>query len=71
MIDYYGRMRDAEVQTFPHLIRCHRSYLVNPRFLREYAGGEILLENGEQIPVSKNHHKAFLERMLAWMEEEG
>ena len=36
VVDYYGKMREAEAQAFPYLIRCHRSYLVNPRFLREY-----------------------------------
>ncbi|MCI8275256.1 MAG: response regulator transcription factor [Lachnospiraceae bacterium] len=71
VVDYYGKMREAEAQAFPYLIRCHRSYLVNPRFLREYVGGEIRMENGERIPVSKNYRQAFMERMLAWMEGEG
>ncbi len=70
VIDYYGRMKEAEAQAFPRLVRCHRSYLVNPHFLREYTGGEIRMENGERIPVSKNYRQAFLERMLAWMEGE-
>lgn len=71
VVDYYGRIKEAEKQAFPHLIRCHRSYLVNPDWLREYACGEILMENGERIPVSKNYHQAFMERMLHYMDGEG
>lgn len=70
VIDYYGRMKEAEREAFPHLIRCHRSYLVNPRFLREYGGGEVLLEDGARIPVSKNYHQVFMERMLSYMDRE-
>ncbi|MCI9487936.1 MAG: response regulator transcription factor [Lachnospiraceae bacterium] len=70
VVDYYGKMKEVEAQAFPWLVRCHRSYLVNPRFLREYVGGEIRMENGERVPVSKNYRQAFLERMLAWMEGE-
>ncbi|MCI8465337.1 MAG: response regulator transcription factor [Lachnospiraceae bacterium] len=71
VIDYYGKLREAEQQAFPHLLRCHRSYLVNPACLREYNGGELLLENGEQIPVSKNCRQAFMEQMLLYMDREG
>ncbi len=71
VVDYYGRMKEAEAKAFPRLLRCHRSYLVNPDFLREYGGSEILLENGARIPVSKNYRQAFMERMLVWMDREG
>ncbi|MCI8505251.1 MAG: response regulator transcription factor [Lachnospiraceae bacterium] len=71
VIDYYGKLREAERQASPHLVRCHRSYLVNLTHLKEYAGGEILLGNGERIPVSKNYHQTFLQQMLRYLDREG
>lgn len=38
-------------------IRCHQSHLVNKKFIRSWVktdGGYLLLEDGSQIPVSKN-----------------
>lgn len=38
-------------------IRCHQSHLVNKKYIRSWVkeeGGYLLLENGEQLPVSKN-----------------
>ena len=63
VIDHYGRLREVEDQLNGHLIRCHRSYLVNPRYLQEYRNGRITLENGEEIPVSRQYKQALLEGM--------
>ncbi|HWB24856.1 MAG TPA: LytTR family DNA-binding domain-containing protein [Chitinophagaceae bacterium] len=38
-------------------IRCHQSHLVNKKFIKSWVkedGGYLLLENGTQIPVSRN-----------------
>ena len=64
VIEYYGKMKDLEQQTLPYLIRCHRSFLVNPVYLQEYKGGQVTLKNGARIPVSKSYHQIFMERML-------
>lgn len=34
-------------------LECHKSYLVNMEYIREFRGGEILLNTDETIPVSK------------------
>ncbi len=52
VIEYYGKMKELEPQLSPHFIQCHRSYLINPDYLTEYADGMITLENHAQIPVS-------------------
>ena len=54
VIEYYGKMKELEPQLSPHFIQCHRSYLINPDYLTEYADGMITLENHAQIPVSRN-----------------
>lgn len=42
-------------------IRCHQSHLINKRFVRSWVkedGGYLLLEDGAQIPVSRNKKSA-------------
>lgn len=39
-----------------HFIRVHRSYLVNPDYVRRLTRFEILMENGEKIPVSEKRY---------------
>ena len=70
IIDYYGKIKDVEQKTAPYFIRCHRSFLINPDYLSEYINGQAILENGEEVPVSKNYHQAFMKRVLHDMEED-
>ncbi|MCI8534249.1 MAG: response regulator transcription factor [Hungatella sp.] len=70
LIDYYGKMKEVEQKTAPYFIRCHRSFLINPDYLLEYINGQAILENGEQIPVSKNYHQAFMKRVIQDMDKE-
>lgn len=70
VLEYYGRMKEVERQTAPDFIRCHRSFLVNPEYLSEYRDGQAVLENGEQVPVSKNCHALFMKKMMEYMGKE-
>lgn len=70
VMDYYGKIKDVEKQTAGCLIRCHRSYLVNPEYLVEYQGGLGVLENGEKVPVASSCHQAVMEGMMRYMEGE-
>ena len=39
-------------------LRIHQSYLVNMRFATQYirkSGGQLMMSDGEQFPISKNH----------------
>ncbi len=39
-------------------LRIHQSYLVNMRFATQYfrkSGGQLLMSDGQQFPISKNH----------------
>ena len=42
-------------------IRCHQSHLVNKKYIKSWVkedGGYLLLENGTQIPISRNKKEA-------------
>ena len=47
-------------------IRCHQSHLLNKRFVRSWVrgdGGFLVLENGDNIPVSRNKKEAVLQAL--------
>ena len=69
VIDYYGKIKDVERQTLSSLIRCHRSYLINPDYLVEYRAGFAALKNGEKVPVAASCHEKLMEQMMRYMEE--
>lgn len=68
VITYYGKIKEAEQQTAPDFIRCHRSFLVNPEHLSEYRDRSAVLENGERIPVSRSFHGMFMKKLMEYME---
>lgn len=71
VIDYYGKLEDVEKQLDYRFFKCHRSYLVNLDYLLEYAGGRIVLENGEQVPVSRLRHQDLMKKMVQYMKNGG
>ena len=67
IMDYYGKMKELELQAGSRLFKCHRSYLINLDYLSEYRGGTAVLENGEQIPVAKSCRQLLMERLMEEM----
>lgn len=39
-------------------IQCHRSYLVNMKYVSAISKTELILDKGERIPISRNSYKA-------------
>ena len=57
-ISFYGRLDTA--QSNPALegfMRCHQSFLVNPDYILEISGTEILLTTGESVPIRRGSAK--------------
>lgn len=69
IVEYYGKLKEVEKQLDYRFIKCHRSYLINLDFLSEYTNGQIILENGEQIPVSRSHQQTFIKLLLQYMKK--
>lgn len=46
---------------FNHFFRCHKSFLVNLKYVDSYNRTNLILENGETILVSRNQYKEFTE----------
>ena len=53
-----------------NFIRIHDKYIVQLSFIKEYfkgSGGEIVLENGKEIPVAIRRKEEFLSRFEKWI----
>jgi hypothetical protein len=65
-----GSLKRIESQiTFPFIVRCHRSYIVNLKMINHIKGNaqgyriEFKSELNDSIPVSRNYSKALFERL--------
>lgn len=69
VVDFYDRIENLEARLDSRFFRCHRSFLINLKYLRSYKNGTAYLENGQEIPVSRLRGKAFSEVVLQYMKE--
>ncbi len=51
--------------------RCHKSYLINLKYVDGYNRQEVLLENGEKIVIAKRRYDKFVLEVLKAMRENG
>lgn len=51
--------------------RCHKSYLINLKYVSSYNKQEVTLDNGEKIVISKRRYEDFCKEILGFMRENG
>ena len=51
--------------------RCHKSYLINLKYVDGYNRKEVILENGEKIVIAKRRYDEFVQKVLKVMRENG
>ena len=51
--------------------RCHKSYLINLKYVDVYNRQEVILENGEAIIIAKRRYEEFCQEVLRVMRENG
>lgn len=54
--------------------RIHDKYIINLNYIKEYikgSGGEVVLENGKEIPVATRRKEDFLARFEKWIKRRG
>ncbi|MBD5467380.1 MAG: response regulator transcription factor [Lachnospiraceae bacterium] len=66
-IEFYGRLKELEQRLSADFVRCHRSYVVNLRYVRRYDGAEITLENGESVLMAKTKYAEFVRRYMDYI----
>lgn len=67
--DYYDKLDDLEQRIDERFFRCHRSYLVNLEYVRGCNAGQVMLSQGDKIPVSRLRERDLTRALLRYMKE--
>ena len=66
-LSVYGRLDEIEAALGSAFCRCHKSYIVNMRYIVEITPPQIILRSGEQIPLSRPNCKYVKERFNMYL----
>lgn len=69
VVDYYERIENLESKLGSGFFRCHRSYLIHLKYLKNYQNGTAYMEGGREIPVSRLRAGTFSQVILQYMED--
>ena len=69
---YYEQIGELENKLCDKgFFRCHKSYLVNLKYVDVYNRREVTLENGERIVIAKRRYDKFVQEVLKVMRKNG
>ncbi|MDO4169301.1 MAG: LytTR family DNA-binding domain-containing protein [Lachnospiraceae bacterium] len=67
-LEFYMKMNDLEEKLKEdHFIRCHKSFIVNMQYIRFVDGNNIILLNGQKIPISRNRRAETKEMVFQYL----
>ena len=67
-MEYYARIGELEEELQGCFCRIHKGYLVNLGCVDEYSKTEILLTNGDRLPLSKYKYEDFVKAYLRFVQ---
>ena len=65
-IEIRKTLGELEEELGEGFVRCHRSYLVNLRFISQISKSEVVLDDGKVLPVSRRAAQAVHEAFVSW-----
>lgn len=72
VIQYYDKIANIETKVpKDSFFRCHRSYIVNLKYVMKFNKNEIILDNGETIMLSKSKYDEFSRTFLKYVKQGG
>ena len=72
IFNYYEQIGELENKLRDKgFFRCHKSYLINLKYIDGYNRQEAILENGEKIVIAKRRYEEFCQAVLKIMRENG
>ena len=69
IIDYYNKINLLEKELNNSFFRCHRSYIINLKYIKSFKENYILLKNNDNIPLSKSKYKMFLKIIKEYIKD--
>lgn len=66
-IETYAKIDDIQRRLPEQFVRCHKSFLVNMDCIAELRASDVILSNGEEIPVSQRRRRALLNRFVEYV----
>lgn len=60
-------MTSFEKKVGDAMIRCHRSYLVNPAFIERIDNNDFVLRSGARVPIRMNGHRRTISLYHDWL----
>lgn len=70
--NYYEQIGVLEKELLEKgFFRCHKSFLINLKYVDTYNRQEIILDNGEKIILAKRRYEAFCKKILEFMKKSG
>ena len=67
-LEYYAKIGELEEELQGQFCRIHKVYLVNLTYVDEYSRTEIILTNGDKLPLSKYKYEDFVKAYLRFMQ---
>lgn len=68
-IDYYEKLENIEFALNKKgFIRCHRSYMVNISKINEIKKDDLILTNGDILPIGRKYKSNLIERLSYYLE---
>ncbi len=67
-VEYYAKIGELEEELQGQFFRIHKGYLVNLSCVDEYSRTEIMLANGDKLPVSRYKYEDFVKAYLRFMQ---
>ena len=72
IFDYYDQIGVLEQSLRSKgFFRCHKSFLVNLKYVDTYDRKEVILDNGEKIIIAKRRYEDFCQAILEFMKKSG
>ncbi len=66
-IEFYGKLAELENSLGNEFMRCHRSFIVNLRYVLKYDARSIILEDGTEILLSKKKYPDFVKKYMQYL----
>ena len=72
IFDYYGQIGILEKELKEKgFFRCHKSFLINLKYVDSYNRQKVILDTGEKIAIAKRRYEAFGQEILEYMKKSG